>query len=145
MTSTHNALPSLGLCPVCQREIRLRKTGTLYAHHCDGDGREPAARLEPTFARWLHAQAARRDYRKNRITHLAQAAFHGCTRSPKRTPADVTWTTAEELHGRRHLIQLARTGSDLRGLNGERCDWRCRDIVHAGEVYAQLLAAREPS
>ncbi|MFF7022975.1 hypothetical protein ACFY97_18480 [Streptomyces klenkii] len=144
--TTHNPLPSLGLCPVCQREIRVRKAGTLYAHHCDGDGREPAACLEPTFARWLHAQAARRDAHENRVTYLAQAAFHRCTRSPNRTPADVTWTTAEELHGRRHLIQLARTGSDvLVPYNGERCDWRCRDIAHASEVYDRLVAAREPS
>lgn len=142
----YNPLPSLGLCPVCQREIRVRKAGALYAHHCDGDGREPAARLEPTFARWLHAQAARRDYRKNRITHLAQAQFHGCTRSPNRTPADVTWTTAEELHGHRHLIQLARTGSDLLvPYSGQRCDWGCRDIAQAGEVYDRLIAAWRPS
>lgn len=141
--ATYNPLPDLGLCPVCEGEIRIRKNGALYAHGCSGDGRRPVARLEPTFARWLHAQTPRRDYYENRITALAQRVFRRCTRSPNRTPADVRWSTAEEFHNHAHRIQLRRTGSDVRDpFSGERCDWLCGDIEHAGEVYARLLLNR---
>lgn len=140
--TVHYPLPNLGLCPVCEGEIRIRKTGVLYSHGCIGDGREPAAVLEPTFARWLWTHAARRDYRKNRITRLAQIEFRGCTYSPHRTPLDVPWTTAEELHNHWHQIQLERTGSDiLQPYNGQRCNWICRDITRATEVYDRLVAA----
>ncbi|MGK5730215.1 hypothetical protein [Streptomyces sp. URMC 124] len=138
--TTHNPLPDLGLCPACEGEIRIRKSGALYAHGCCGDGRQPVARLEPTFARWLHAQAPRRDYYENRITALAQRVFRCCPRIPNRTPAEVRWSTAEELHDHEHRVQLQWTGSDVRQpYDGQRCDWLCGDIQHAAEMYARLL------
>ncbi|MFD6968340.1 hypothetical protein [Streptomyces sp. NPDC059949] len=146
-TPETNPLPRLGNCPGCAQEIRLRTDGTLRQHprynvRCPGS-RRPAEPLEPTFVRWLHANAARRDAYTNRITHLAQSTFHGCTRSPKRTPADMPWTTAVQLHDELHQQQVRLTGSENRsGYGGtERCDWMCRDVTHAGHVYAELLAA----
>lgn len=142
-----NPLPRLAECPGCSEEIRLRVDGTLFQHprynvRCPGS-RRPATALEPTFSRWLHANAPRRDGYTNRITHLAQSTFHGCTRSPKRTPADMPWTTAEELHEELHRQQVRLTGSENRsGYGGtERCDWVCRDVEQAGRVYAELIAA----
>ncbi|MBT2508847.1 hypothetical protein J7I98_23760 [Streptomyces sp. ISL-98] len=143
---THYPLPKLGLCEPCGQEIRLRKTGALYAHGCAGDGEAPYTVLAPTFARWLHSHAARRDDRTNRITNLAQMEFRGCTRSPHRTPADVAWKTAEELHARLHQVQLQRTGSEIRQpYDGQRCDRRCRDVERASAVYAELVATTRPS
>ncbi|MCY0928353.1 hypothetical protein OTB20_19550 [Streptomyces sp. H27-H1] len=140
-----NPLPRLGECPGCTQEIRLRTDGTLYQHpglgrpHCPA-GRRHAVPLEPTFVRWLHANAPRRDGRTDRVTSLAQQMFHGCTRSPNRTPADVPWTTAEELHDALHRQQLRLTGSENRsGYGGtERCDWVCRDVETARAAYADL-------
>ncbi len=148
-TPTTNPLPRLGDCPYCPQEIRLRVDGTLYQHpglgrrHCPGS-RQPIARpLEPTFVRWLHANATRRDAYTNRVTHLAQQLFRGCTQSPNRTPADVPWTTAEELHEELHRQQVRLTGSENRsGYGGtERCDWVCQDVEQAGRTYAELVAA----
>lgn len=159
---THYPLPNLGLCPVCEGEIRIRRDENLQVHKsprgsdapivcdangyaimsCSGSNRPPAARLEPTFARWLWTHAARRDYYDNRITRLAQSKFRGCTRSPNRTPLDLPWTTAEELHEHEHQIQRKWTGSDIRQpYNGQRCDWVCQDITLAAQVYEQLVAA----
>lgn len=141
-TATPVPLPNLGLCGACEGEIRIRGNGLLYAHDCDGDGSKPAARLEPTFARWLWMQSKRRDDYTNRLTLLAGRQFRGCTRSPKLTPVDVDWATAEELHDRLHETQLRLTGSDVRQpYNGKRCDWMCRDIAEAAGHYARLLLA----
>ncbi|MFD8577191.1 hypothetical protein ACFV1H_17900 [Streptomyces virginiae] len=146
-TGQTNPLPRLGNCHGCGQEIRLRTDGTLYQHprynvRCPGS-RRPTGLLEPTFVRWLHANAARRDAYTNRVTHLAQQLFHGCTRSPKRAPADMSWTTTEELHEELHRQQVRLTGSENRsGYGGtQRCDWVCRDVEHAGRAYAELLAA----
>jgi hypothetical protein len=135
-------LPRLGLCGPCGQEVRLRNNGLLYAHPCyDDTQRMPTAVLRPTFARWLHAQSKRRDDYTNRLTLLAGRLFRGCTRARKLDPGDMEWATAEELHGHMHLVQLARTGSDLRSPQaGERCDSMCRDIVEADAVYQQLIA-----
>lgn len=141
-------LPRLGACPYCPEEIRLRVDGTLYQHpglgrlHCPGS-RQPIARpLEPTFVRWLHANATRRDGYTNRITGLAQMLFRGCTRSPNRTPADMPWTTAEECHEEWHERLVRLSGSqERRAMGGEYCDWVCRDVEQAGRVYAERLAA----
>ncbi|SFD13358.1 hypothetical protein [Streptomyces aidingensis] len=130
MTTTHNPLPVLGLCPVCEGEARIRKTGRLYAHRCAGDGRPPAALLTPTFAHWLHAQITRRDPHVNPVTALAVREFHGCSR--RRSPADVPWSTAEELHTEIH----ARS----RTAGAGPCWWLCDDIARAGEIHAGLLA-----
>lgn len=141
-----NPLPRLGHCPGCGQEARLRVDGALHQHRrygvrCPG-GRRQVEPLEPTFVRWLHANASRKDGHTNRITHLAQQQFHGCTRSPKRTPVDVPWTTAEELHEHLHRQHVHMTGIETRGgIGGERCDWVCRDVEQAGRVYAALVAA----
>ena len=142
-----NPLPRLGDCPGCSQEIRVRVDGTLQQHRrygvrCPG-ARRPVTLLEPTFVRWLHANASRKDAYTNRVTHLAQHKFRGCTRSPNRTPADMPWTTAEELHAELHRQQVRLTGSENRsGYGGtERCDWVCRDVIEAATVYAGLVAA----
>lgn len=142
-----NPLPRLGECPGCSQEVRVRVDGTLYQHpgigrrYCPGS-RRTVGLLEPTFVRWLHANAAGRDGHANRVTHLAQHQFHGCTRSPNRTPADVPWVTAEELHEHLHRQHLRVTGIETRGgIGGERCDWVCRDVEEAATVYAWLAAA----
>jgi hypothetical protein len=130
---TNYPLPDLGLCPMCEGEIKIRKSGTLYVHGCDGDGRRPVARLRPTFARWLHSHTGRRN--ENWVTVLAHYLFVGCTRSPRRTPVDVFWTTSDELHEHVHHITPVR-----QPYNGQRCDWLCRDIQRAAAIYADLLA-----
>ncbi|WP_326806698.1 hypothetical protein OHB04_02575 [Streptomyces sp. NBC_01775] len=160
ITATH-PLPSLGLCPACEGEIRIRKNGRLYKHDqpldsdapivcdsagywvttCPGSGRQPAARLEPTFARWLYAQRNGDAY-TDRVAGLASMKFNGCGRTPGRTPGDVDWTTPEQLHQREHDIQRQRTGSDVRQpYNGQRCDWVCRDIAAADAEYQRLVEA----
>jgi hypothetical protein len=131
---TAHPLPRLGLCPVCEGEARIRRNGGLYAHGCVGDGREPVARLRPTFARWLHSHAGRRDDHENRITYLAQRVFVGC--SDRLTPVDVLWATADELHEHVHDATPNR-----RRYSGQRCDWLCEDIEHTADIYAVLLAA----
>ncbi|MCX5407470.1 hypothetical protein OHA37_26855 [Streptomyces sp. NBC_00335] len=143
-----NPLPRLGYCPACSDEVRVRADGTLFKHSSPGwpccpGSRRPVGLLEPTFVRWLHANAARKDAYTNRVTHLAQHKFRGCTRSPNRTPADMTWTTAEELHDELHRQQVRLTGSENRsGYGGtERCDWVCRDVTTASRIYAELAAA----
>jgi hypothetical protein len=141
-----NPLPRLAACPGCAQEIRLRVDGTLRQHprynvRCPGS-RRTATALEPTFVRWLHANAARRDAYTNRVTSLAQQMFRGCTRSPNRTPADVPWTTVEDLHEDWHERLVRLSGSeDRREMGGEHCDWVCRDVEQAGRVYAELIAA----
>lgn len=141
-----NPLPRLGYCPGCCEEIRLRVDGTLYQHarynaRCWGS-RQVRPPLEPTFVRWLHANATRRDAYTNPVTSLAQQTFRGCTRSPHRTPADMPWTTADGLHKAWHEQLVRLSGSeDRRRTGGENCDWMCRGIEHAGRVYAELLAA----
>lgn len=127
-------LPRLGLCPVCEGEIRIRKAGALYVHGCAGDGREPAAVLRPTFARWLHAQAGHGVDHDDRVSELAHRMFVGC--GHRYTPVDMLWATADELHEEIHRVTPVR-----QSYNGQRCDWLCRDIEHAGRVYARLLAA----
>lgn len=154
---TANPLPRIGNCPVCGAETRLRLNGRLFAHpqpleapvlvctddghiaDCPGSGRRTGL-LEPTFARWLWAQSKRRDRHDNPITRLAQRTFQPCTRSPKHTPADVTWTTAAELHDELHRRQKDRTGSEIRQpYNGQRCDWACRDVERAAEAFGRLI------
>ncbi|MEV7466190.1 hypothetical protein AB0O20_06695 [Streptomyces kronopolitis] len=137
---THYPLPTLGLCPVCEGEIRVRKTGVLYSHDCPGGGREPVVRLEPTFARWLWTHAGRRDDRTNRITHLAQLHFRGCTQSPPRTPVDVDWVSAGDLHTYLHDVQDQRTGSRaMQPYSGQHCGWHCEDVQYAAEAYGRLV------
>lgn len=156
-------LPRLALCPACDREIRVRANQTLYKHdrpydpdgpiRLDGDGYAitgcPAAGrrmenlLEPTFARWLWMQSKRRDDYTNTLTRLAQWQFRGCTRSPGRTARDVGWTTAEELHGHLHLIQLARVGTPDRRPGFGHCDFECEYVQQADQAYQQLLAEQD--
>jgi hypothetical protein len=160
-------LPRLALCPnpYCGQEIRVRNNQTLFKHDwpkgpnapillgsdgyvittCPNSGWRVKELLEPTFARWLWMQSKRSDGDTNEVTRLGQFEFIGCTRSPKRTPRDMEWTTAEELHGRLHLTQLARTGSPDRvpsynGSVARRCDWMCEYVEKADRVYQQLLA-----
>jgi hypothetical protein len=156
-------LPKLTLCLECENEIQVRADGTVYKHeraydpdapiYCDDDGyiitRCPGSRaragdlLEPTFARWLWMQSKRRDDYTNKLTQFAAFEFRGCTRSPKLTARDVDWVTAEELHGRLHLIQLARTGSSAKNpLTGEEHDWMCDLLQGAADVHQELLAAQ---
>ncbi|NUQ98058.1 MAG: hypothetical protein HOY79_16430 [Streptomyces sp.] len=133
-------LPRLGQCAACADEIRIRDNGRLYAHGCSGDGSPPRIVLPPTFARWLWTQSKRRDDYTNLATLVASRHFRGCTRSPKRTAADVDWRSAEELHDRLHAAQAARTGSGVMRLNGERCGSACRDLAKIAALYDQLLA-----
>ena len=156
-------LPRRGLCRVCEAEQPVRVDGTVAVHdgppdgpihvvrtaqgwashqRCPGSRRPPAVVLEPTFARWLHAHAARRDAASNPATFLGQAMFRGCTRGPYRMPGDVEWRTAGELHAHLHGRQAARTGSPLtRRYCGEMCDWMCEYVDQAAAVYEQLCAA----
>ncbi|WP_394436201.1 hypothetical protein [Streptomyces sp. SGAir0957] len=138
-------LPNLGRCDWCGDEIRLRGNGRLYAHGCTGDGSLPLITLRPTFARWLWMQSKRRDEYTNLATLVAVQHFRGCTRSPKWTAADMDWTTAEELHQRLHARQLARTGSEVMRLNGERCDGSCRDLAKIAAVYDRLIVDGDPA
>lgn len=157
-------LPRLADCEVCKDEVKVRADGCLSKHdrpwgcdsplyvdsdgfgilRCVGSEKEAGEILSPTFARWLHAQSKRRDDYDNVLTRLGHFQFRGCTQSPRRTVRDVEWTTAEELHGRLHLTHLARTGSDRRGgPEGGPCDWMCRYVLQASEVYDQLVAEAE--
>jgi hypothetical protein len=127
-------LPHLGRCPECPDEIRIRSNGRLYAHGCTGDGAVPLLALKPTFARWLWAQSKRRDERTNRLTLFAARQYRGCTRAPKRHAGDMSWSSADELHGHLHLLRLAHGGD-------HGCDFTCRDLERAAAVYQQLAAA----
>lgn len=138
-------LPNLGRCADCGDEIRLRGNGRLYAHDCTGDGQLPLVVLRPTFARWLWTQSKRRDDYTNLATLVAGRHFRACTRSPKITAADVDWTTADELHQKLHLTQLARTGSELMRPNGERCGGVCRDLQKIAAIYERLIALADPA
>lgn len=138
-------LPNLGRCADCNGEIRIRGNGRLYAHDCTGDGQPPLIVLRPTFARWLWTQSKRRDDYTNLATLVAGRHFRACTRSPKITAADVDWTTAEELHQKLHLAQLARTGSELMRPNGERCGGVCRDLQKIAAIYERLIAVADPA
>ncbi|WP_405883582.1 hypothetical protein OG747_36385 [Streptomyces sp. NBC_01384] len=138
-------LPRLGLCAVCEGEIRIRGNGLLYAHDCTDDGQLPLLVLKPTFARWLWMQSKRRDDYTNLATLVAGRYFRACTRSPKITSVEVDWATAEELHGRLHLTQLARTGSELMRPNGERCGGVCRDLQKIAAIYERLIATADPA
>lgn len=132
-------LPRLGQCADCCDDIRIRDNDRLYAHGCAGDGSLPLIVLPPTFARWLRMQSKRRDEYSNLATLVAARHFRGCTRT-RRTAADVDWETAEELHGRMHLMQLARAGSDLmRPESGQRCDGSCSDLEKIAAVYRRLV------
>jgi hypothetical protein len=141
-----NPLPRLGHCPGCGEEIRVRIDGTLRQHdrygvRCPGS-RRPVGLLEPTFVRWLHANAPRKDAHTNRITSLAQHLFNACGRTPRRAPIDMTWTTAVQLHQHLHRHHKRMTGSENRGgIGGERCDWACRDVMHAADAYNALISA----
>jgi hypothetical protein len=138
--------PAEGLCRVCEQTTRVRSNGLLYKHpkfaytvtsaitaednNCTGSGQLPSIVLEMTFARWLHAHRTRRDFRTNDITLLAQYAFgerNSC--APLRTPADVSWTTAEAFHVHIHTRPT--------GVGPEKisCDWRCRMIDKVSISY----------
>jgi hypothetical protein len=155
-------LPRLALCPECQSEVKIRADRRLPKHErqyglddsicCDRDGyvitrcpgseRVAGEPLEPTFARWLWMQSKRRDDDINVLTRFAAFQFRGCTRSPRLTARDMEWTTAEELHGRIHLIQLARAGTvDMNPPMGRRHDWMCDYLQQAAETYQRLRAA----
>jgi hypothetical protein len=155
-------LPRLALCPnpYCGQEVRVRNNQTLFKHdwplgpngpivldsngfmitQCPNSGWRVKELLEPTFARWLWMQSKRSDGDTNEVTRLAQWRFQGCTRSPKRTARDVEWTTAEELHGHLHLIQLARAGTPDRRPGFGHCDFECEYVMQADQVYQRLLA-----
>lgn len=154
-------LPRLVLCPECQSEVKIRADRKLPKHerqrglddpiYCDSNGylitqcpgsERPAGELlEPTFARWLWMQSKRRDDDSSVLTRFAVFQFRGCTQSSRLTARDVEWSTAEELHGRVHLIQLARSGTpDMCPSTGERHDWMCDYLQQADQVYQQLLA-----
>lgn len=149
MTATISAT---GLCPVCEETVRIRRNGNLYGHEqpydpdgpivgtltatgvawhtsCPGSGQRPAVVLELTFARWLHGHVARRDAHDNPITYLAQRMFHGCSRTPVRGPADVAWSTAEELH---QALHHAGRGPD--------CDWLCGYLEQARTAFAEATS-----
>lgn len=155
-------LPRLALCPECRSEVKIRADRKLPKHdrqygpddpiYCDSDGyiitrcpgsERPAGEpLEPTFARWLWMQSKRRDDDTNTLTRFAAFQFRGCTRSPRLTARDMEWTTAEELHGRIHLIQLARAGTvDMNPPMGKRHDWMCDYLQQAAETYQRLIAS----
>ncbi|MER7815615.1 hypothetical protein [Streptomyces sp. NPDC096153] len=157
-------LPRLAACPLCAAEIRVRRGNRLFAHdkphdplapiicdeqgyaitRCPAGGREVTELLEPTFARWLHSHSARRDVYTNVVAQLAKSMFRGCGRSPWLTAADVPWSSADELHDHLHALQLERTGSDIRQeFDGQRCDWRCRQVERAAAHYEQLLAREQ--
>ena len=121
-------LPHLGRCPDCPDEIRIRGNGRLYAHGCSGDGILPLLVLQPTFARWLWTQSKRRDDYTNPLTCFAGRIFRPCACSPKRTAADVDWSTPEELHDWLHRRQRRLGGRD-------ECDWLCRDLDTAAAAY----------
>ncbi|MFI9465709.1 hypothetical protein [Streptomyces xiamenensis] len=153
-TLTPVPLPRLGVCPVCERETRLRVDGVLHQHReletpdspircdprtgyritdCPGSGRT-ATPLEPTFLRWVWAHRARRDARTNRVTMLAEilvGTSFGCGRS--RRIEDTHWTTAAEAHSWEH------TGPNAPATrNG--CNWVCEDIATASAEYDRLFA-----
>lgn len=147
-------LPRLGMCPVCERETKLRTNGVLHKHRelitpespircdprtgyritsCPGSGRT-ATPLEPTFLRWVWAHRARRDARTNRVTMLAEMTCgmsFGCGRDNR--IEDRRWTTAEECH---HWQHTGPSAAAVR--NG--CDWLCADIRSAAEQYDRLYA-----
>ncbi|MFE2407079.1 hypothetical protein ACFXDE_01910 [Kitasatospora sp. NPDC059408] len=137
--------PPEGLCGVCEATVQVRRDSRLKVHpapydadtpivftitdrgpvactNCPGSGEPPAVLLEMTFARWLHAHANRRDAHTNAITYLAQHMFRPCSRTRK-TPADVTWSTVDELH-------LLLHGDDT------DCGWQCRYIEQVAVAYA---------
>ncbi|MEV8324562.1 hypothetical protein [Kitasatospora sp. NPDC056731] len=127
--------PPEGICGPCEQTIPIRKDGRIKNHpvpydpdgpivytDCPGAGQPPAIRLDMTFARWLHAHVARRDYRANPITFLAQHMFRPCSRTRK-TPADVTWSSPEELH-----LQFHEPAGE--------CGWQCRYIDQAAAAYS---------
>ncbi|MFF0409111.1 hypothetical protein ACFYUY_01580 [Kitasatospora sp. NPDC004745] len=136
--------PPEGICGHCEQTLSIRKDGCLKRHtipydpegsilysNCPGSDRAPAIRLDMTFARWLHAHAARRDYRDNPVTFLAQWMFRPCSRTRK-TPADVTWSSPEELH-------LVLHGAE------DPCGWQCRYIEQAAAGFAAYDDARRAS
>ncbi|MEZ0094994.1 hypothetical protein [Streptacidiphilus sp. EB129] len=144
--------PAEGLCPVCEQTTRIRRNGSLYKHptlgtavittitadddNCTGSGRLPSVVLEMTFARWLHAHRARRDFRTNDITLIAQYAFgerNSC--APLRTPEDVNWTTADGFHAHIHTRPTGHVPE------GTSCDWRCRMIEAASAVHQAAYAS----
>ncbi|MGW1998413.1 hypothetical protein [Embleya sp. NPDC001921] len=130
------ALPHLGLCRHCGHEIRIRADHLLHKHACPrGDGSAPARILPPTFVRWLHAQARRRDHRDNPLTALAEYVFRPCSLSPRLLPSELDWTTADEFHNQLHGRQEIR-----QPYNGQRCDWVCRHIATAAAEYERLVA-----
>ncbi|MFC8447632.1 hypothetical protein [Kitasatospora sp. NPDC057223] len=128
-------IPDQGICAVCEVTVRLRRDGRTFRHSrpydpdgpiyatdtCPGAEQHPAVRLEMMFARWLHAHHTRRDARENPVTYLAQYVFRACSRTPAKGPAEVTWSTAEELR----LLYLRP------GVN----DWLARYIVQAAAEY----------
>ncbi|MBC6458399.1 hypothetical protein [Actinomadura sp. HBU206391] len=93
MTTT--TTPTIGLCPCCESEIRLRINGTTQKHDrpdrpgtpCPGAGEKAAAVLPLTFRRWLSAHKNRRDCRVLLIARVARYA--------DRITDD--WTTANDL------------------------------------------------
>jgi hypothetical protein len=133
--------PSEGICGHCEQTLPIRRDGCLKVHpvpydpegpivytNCLGGDRPPAVILDMTFARWLHAHVARRDYRTNPITFLARHMFRPCSRTRK-TPADVTWSSPEELHLQFHAA-------------GDPCGWQCQYIQQAAAAYAEYDDAR---
>ncbi|WP_280701789.1 hypothetical protein [Kitasatospora sp. GP82] len=84
--------------------------------------------MKMTFARWLQAHHARRDARANPGTYLAQRVFQPCTRTTARTPADVSWATAEELH-----LVLCGEVHD--------CDWLCGYVEQAAVRFGRYAEA----
>lgn len=147
-------ITATGLCPVCEETVRIRQGGTLFKHDrpydpdgpivgtitrdgvawhagCAGSGQRPTVTFPMTFARWLHGHVARRDARDNEVTHLAQWMFRPCSCSPVRSPAEVDWATAEELHTALHREGFVRD----RG-----CDWLCGYVERAGATFAEYQA-----
>lgn len=128
-------IPEQGICAVCEVTVRLRRDGTTFKHprpydpdatiyatdRCPGAEQHPAVRLEMSFARWLHAHHTRRDAATNPVTYLAQRIFQPCTRTPAAGPADVTWSTPDELR----LLHLRP------GVN----DWLAANIDQAEAKY----------
>jgi hypothetical protein len=139
--------PDEGLCVVCEETVRLRRDGRTVKHSrprdpdgpisftligsewvpasgCLGSAQQPAVRLEMTFARWLRAHHARRDFRENPVSFLAQWVFRPCTRV--KALSEVSWASPDELR----LQLMAKPG---------QCDWigRYIDAAEAGfEAYA---------
>ncbi|MGR7000824.1 hypothetical protein ACU686_26690 [Yinghuangia aomiensis] len=124
------ALRRLGRCPSCHREVRLTTTGVLYAHGaCPPASPEALPDTSPAGSTPTAARAAW----SSCITSSHRSIGEPCGCAPQRDPSDVTWTTAEELHRKRHPAPDAA------------CTWHCEYIAVAAAHYTRARPTRPPS